>query len=145
MPSKTRILLLHQKGEARLSDSYSSLTTLLLKFSVLLFLATEHLDPKKTNGFLELTLDVNSLSFPWLFREEKIKYTSNSTVTLLDTFCYSKGPHGTYRDTESFSLLENSRDNHIVLFSNAPHYCFDVLYGQSIFINSSIHPKVDFL
>lgn len=44
-----------------------------------------------------------------------------------------------------FSLLENSRDNHIVLFSNAPHYCFDVLYGQSIFINSSIHTKVDFL
>lgn len=43
------------------------------------------------------------------------------------------------------SLLENSRENHIILFSNTSHYCFHLLYGQSIFINSGIHPKVDFL
>lgn len=88
-------------------------------------------------------------SSPQLFREEKIKYIFNSAATMLDASCDNKGhpPHAPapVGMQTILSLLESSRENHIILFSNASRYRFDLLYGQSIFINSGIHPKVDFL
>lgn len=37
--------------------------------------------------------------------------------------------HGSYRKRqEAFALMENSRENHKSLFSNIPHYCFNLLY-----------------
>lgn len=53
---------------------------------------------------LEVTLVINSLSFPGLFREGKIKCTFNTAVILLDAFCDYKGLHSTRREAESFLL-----------------------------------------
>lgn len=133
--------------QARLSDSYSSPKLQFLKLSLLLFLANElpiFNKKKKMACPLELTLVINLLSLPGLFREGKSKCIFNTTVILLDAFCGDKGPHNTYREAcWSFSLLENSGENHIILFSNASHYYFNFLYDDPVFSNST-HPNMDF-